>query len=198
MGGDRDEGDIRILAVFGLLAGLVVFASPVSADTYFTEQVKYPYPAQYADEVVYVRLAHQTGGVDPLVGIPVHSVWNYRTTTSYADWQTGNDGIVALVRNIGDATCGYTVRVDLYVGDAQQQIDSAYFTPCGGSSNTSVAPAPAASVGPAYFAGNPNGYGSTICQILAGMPEQASHLRQQGYTEAQIDQMLGYGPCSSP
>jgi hypothetical protein len=123
---------VRVLAIFGLLVGLVATAGPAGAqDWYFTIQPSNPYPAQYTNEVIYVRLAWQRGGVDPIIGAPIHSVWNYRTTTSTVDWTTGNDGIVALVRNIADATCGYTVRVDLYVGDTQRQIDSAYFTPCG-------------------------------------------------------------------
>lgn len=142
---------MRLLAVFGMLLGLLVTAVPVSAaDFYFGISVKNPYPAQYSEEVVFVRLAGQRGGVEPFVGIPVHSVWNYRTTTAYVDWYTGNDGVVALIRNISDATCGYTVRVDLYIGNDQRQIDSAFFTPCGQNA-PSVSPSPSSSFTPTFI-----------------------------------------------
>jgi hypothetical protein len=100
---------------------------------YFHTWAGTPYPAQYSDETIWVALSRDAAGAQGIANVPVHTVWNYRTTTSYLDWHTGNDGKAAMIRNISDATCGYTVRVDIYVDYDQHQIDSAYFTPCGNS-----------------------------------------------------------------
>jgi hypothetical protein len=101
---------------------------------YFHTWAGTPYPAQYSDETIWVALSHDAAGAQGIADVPVHTVWNYRTTTSYLDWHTGSDGKAAMIRNISDATCGYTVRVDIYVDYDQHQIDSAYFTPCGNNS----------------------------------------------------------------
>ncbi len=143
---------IQVLSVFGLLAGLLATAVPVSADNYdyyFRTYAQTPYPRQYSDEVVWVVLSSDSGGRQPMAGVPVHTVWNYRTTTAYADWQTGGDGKAAMIRNISDATCGYTVRVDIYIFDDQEQVNSAFFTPCG-DSRSSSAPSYSAPPPPAY------------------------------------------------
>ncbi len=123
---------VRMLAVFGLLIGLIATAVPVAADGYFSVYAQVAHPQPYTNEVIWVGLSDDAYGVVPQVGVPVHTVWNYRTSTPTLDWQTGDDGVAAMTRNIGPATCGYTVRVDIYVGDDQTQFDSAYFTPCYG------------------------------------------------------------------
>ncbi|MDQ2785780.1 MAG: hypothetical protein M3Y58_12345 [Chloroflexota bacterium] len=120
---------VRALAVCGLIVGLVATASPVGADGYFATDAQYAHPRQYTNEVIWVALCDDPFCDFPQVGVPVHTVWNYRTDTPTLDWQTGSDGMAAMTRNIGPATCGFTVRVDIYVGDEQTQIDSAYFTP---------------------------------------------------------------------
>ncbi len=121
---------IRVLAIFGLLVGMLATAGTVRADGYFSVSVQTPHPGQFTNEVIWVELSEDFEGIVPQSGVPVHTVWNYRTSTPTLDWQTGSDGTAAMVRNIGPATCGYTVRVDIYVGYDQTQIDSAYFTPC--------------------------------------------------------------------
>jgi hypothetical protein len=125
---------VRVLAVCGLLVGLGATTAPVSADVagYFSVSVQYEHPTAYDNETIFVTLSDDYEGYSPQVGIPVHTVWNYRTSTPTLDWQTGYDGRAAMTRNIGTATCGFTVRVDIYVGYDQTQIDSAYFTPCYG------------------------------------------------------------------
>jgi hypothetical protein len=120
---------MRLLAVCGLLMGLVATAGPVGADGYFNTWAGTAYPGQYANETIWVQLSDDADGYSPQVGLPVHTVWNYKTTTSYLDWYTGSDGRAAMTRNIGGATCGFTVRVDIYVDYDQVQVDSAYFTP---------------------------------------------------------------------
>ncbi len=131
---------VRLLAVGAVLLGFVLATPARAADFYYATGVASPYPGQYTDETVLVDLAWDYDGYQPISGVYVHTVWNYRTTTSYADGYTGSDGFARLTRNISGATCGYTVRVDIFVSSAQRQIDSAYFTPCGGGS-ASYAPA---------------------------------------------------------
>ena len=121
---------IQVLSVFGLLAGMLATAVPVSAESGFFETwTTTPHPRQYTNAVVWVSLSADAYEVIPQVGVPVHTVWHYRTSPPTLNWQTGDDGRAAMIRNIGDATCGYTVRVDIYVGYEGSQIDSAYFTP---------------------------------------------------------------------
>lgn len=121
--------NMRLVVVFGMLLGLLATATPVGADGFFETYAQYAHPRPFTNEVIWVALPDDSYGVIPQVGVPVHTVWNYRTSTPTLDWQTGSDGVAAMTRNIGPATCGYTVRVDIYVGDEQTQIDSAYFTP---------------------------------------------------------------------
>jgi hypothetical protein len=109
-------------------------ASVPGADYYYKTYAQAGYPGQYTDEVIWIVLSNDPMGAQPMVGVPVHTVWNYRTTTATLDWHTGNDGKAAMTRNIADATCGFTVRVDIYLFDDQEQVNSAYFTPCGDTS----------------------------------------------------------------
>lgn len=66
----------------------------------------------------------------PLAGANVHTTWHYRTTTPTADCLTGVDGIGHCARNIGAATPGYTVRVDIQVTYAgHPHTAQTWFTP---------------------------------------------------------------------
>jgi hypothetical protein len=128
--------------VFGLLAGSLVMPIAARAQDeeegtfYYKTWTEQPYPAQYTNETIWIQVCGDFICDVPWPNVEVHTVWNYRTTTSYLDWHTGSDGKAAMIRNISGATCGYTVRVDIYVSNivyeaAPTQINSVYFTPCG-------------------------------------------------------------------
>ena len=48
----------------------------------------------------------------------MHTIWNYKTTTSYCDGTTGGDGVARCERGIGHATRGYTVVIEVVFQDA--------------------------------------------------------------------------------
>lgn len=118
--------------VLSLLGAMLVSTTPAAAsDFYFKTWAQSPYPQQYSTEVIWIQLCNDPQCYSPIVGAPVHTEWNFRTSLPSTDWYTGNDGKAAIIRDISDATIGYTVRVDIYVFDEGTQIDSAYFTPGG-------------------------------------------------------------------
>ena len=49
----------------------------------------------------------------PLAGIPMHTVWHYRTTTVTCDGLSGANGVASCTRNISGATAGYTVVIEV-------------------------------------------------------------------------------------
>lgn len=51
----------------------------------------------------------------PVGGAPVHTTWHYRTTTPTEDCVTNSSGVGHCTRNIGGASAGYTVRVDVRI-----------------------------------------------------------------------------------
>ena len=69
-------------------------------------------PAQRANVTVYGRL-YRAGS--PVVGVAMHTTWHYKTTTPTEDCTTGYDGIGRCTRNIGNASKGYRVRVDVTI-----------------------------------------------------------------------------------
>lgn len=69
-------------------------------------------PSRYSYVTVYGRLL--VGGA-PIGGAAMHTVWHYKTTTPTEDCITAADGIGRCTRNIGGATVGYTVRVDVSI-----------------------------------------------------------------------------------
>ncbi len=69
-------------------------------------------PSQNSTETVYGRLIDNGRGVESL---PMHTVWNYKTTTSSCDGVTGSDGLASCSRNIGRASLGYTVSIGVQV-----------------------------------------------------------------------------------
>lgn len=71
-------------------------------------------PSQHANVTVYGRL-YQSGL--PVVGAAMHTSWHYKTTTPTADCTTAYDGIGSCTRNIGNASKGYRVRVDVTIND---------------------------------------------------------------------------------
>jgi len=46
----------------------------------------------------------------------MNTTWHYKTTTSYCSGTTGSTGLASCSRNIGNATVGYTVNVDVAIG----------------------------------------------------------------------------------
>lgn len=69
-------------------------------------------PSQYTTVTVYGRL--MIAG-SPVTGVAMHTVWHYKTTAPTEDCATGSDGIGRCSRNIGGATKGYTVTVDVTI-----------------------------------------------------------------------------------
>lgn len=69
-------------------------------------------PSRNSTVTVYGRLL-SVGS--PVAGAPMHTVWHYRTTTQTEDCLTGSDGIGLCSREIGSATPGYTVQVDVTI-----------------------------------------------------------------------------------
>lgn len=122
---------VRLLAVCVLLVGMLATAATVgAAEGYWYETwAQNATPSQYSNEVIWVELCYDEDCYEPASGVPVYTIWKYRTTTSYLDWHTGYDGRAAMTRNISGASCGFTVRVDIFIDYDQRQIDSAYFTP---------------------------------------------------------------------
>ena len=66
----------------------------------------------------------------PVAGAQMHTVWHYKTTSPTEDCITGSDGIGRCTRNIGRATTGYQVRVDVEITHAgTRYTSSTSFTP---------------------------------------------------------------------
>lgn len=74
-----------------------------------TAWVSNPNPSQYSTVTVYGQITRGTG----IAGVPMHTTWEYKTTTSYCDGVSGSNGIASCSRSIGRATKGY--RVDIKV-----------------------------------------------------------------------------------
>ena len=53
------------------------------------------------------------GAVQP--GLPMHSNWHYKSTTSSCEGSTNDGGVASCKRNIGSATLGFTVLVDVQI-----------------------------------------------------------------------------------
>jgi hypothetical protein len=67
-------------------------------------------PAKYTNVTVYGKITQ--GGVG-ISGVPMHTTWHYKTTTSYCDGTSGSNGVASCTRGIGNATAGYTVWIDV-------------------------------------------------------------------------------------
>jgi len=84
-------------------------------------------PRQYSYVTVYGKIARDGAGIP---GVPMHTIWHYRTTTSYCDGTSGNDGVASCTRYISGATKGYYVSITVEF-TYQEQSYYAYtgFTP---------------------------------------------------------------------
>jgi hypothetical protein len=85
-------------------------------------------PPRFSETTVVGTLTYNHAGV---AGAAMHTVWHYRTTTSTCDSVTGADGVASCTRNVGGATAGYTVVVDVTFTAPDQSIHttSTSFTP---------------------------------------------------------------------
>lgn len=84
-------------------------------------------PSRYTNVTVYGRLVV---GSTPISGAGVHTIWHYRSTTPTQDCTTGGDGVGSCTRNIGGASSGYRVDVDVQIRyDGQVYAADTWFTP---------------------------------------------------------------------
>ncbi|MHB8646575.1 MAG: HNH endonuclease signature motif containing protein [Thermomicrobiales bacterium] len=96
---------------------------------YYRTWAEFPYPRAFSEEVVWIEMCHDWACVFPASDVSVHTVWNFDSSVEPLDWQTGPDGKAAMRMDIVTAGWDKTIRVDIYVGEDQRQVDSAYFTP---------------------------------------------------------------------
>lgn len=81
-------------------------------------------PAQNSDVTVYGRL-YSNGS--PVAGQPMTTTWNYRTTAPSCDTgATGGDGIASCTRDIGRASIGFRVDINVTLGGLTA---TTFFTP---------------------------------------------------------------------
>jgi hypothetical protein len=84
-------------------------------------------PPQYSTVTVYGKITR--GGVG-IANVPMHTIWHYRTTTSYCDGTSRSDGVASCSRYISRATKGYYVRIDVqFLYQGQTYSASTGFTP---------------------------------------------------------------------
>jgi len=89
--------------------------------------VSNPTPTRNQDLTVYGRLLDDG---TPRPGLPLHTVWHYKSTTPTCDATTGPDGEGSCTRNIGAATTGYDVHVDVTISyNGQTYTVTTFFTP---------------------------------------------------------------------
>lgn len=84
-------------------------------------------PQRYTNVTAYGRL--MLAGA-PVAGVPVHTVWHFRTTTQIEDCVTGQDGVGHCTRSIGGASAGYRVDVDVQISyGGSTYYTATWFTP---------------------------------------------------------------------
>jgi hypothetical protein len=75
--------------------------------------VSNPDPQRYTNVAVYSRLYRSAA---PVANRLITTTWHYKTTTPVETCTTGANGLASCVRNIGGASPGYTVVVDVSAG----------------------------------------------------------------------------------
>ena len=70
-------------------------------------------PARRSVQTVYGRLTVNGAGQG---GLTMNTTWHYKTTVAHCSGTTGSDGVAQCGRNIGGATPGYRVNVDVEIG----------------------------------------------------------------------------------
>lgn len=84
-------------------------------------------PPQNSDVTVYGCIANNGSA---LRSVPMHTVWEYKTTTAYCDATTAFNGVASCTRDISRATVGFRVDIDVsftYAGATYRTTTS--FTP---------------------------------------------------------------------
>jgi hypothetical protein len=113
----------KVLPAYGCLPTITIL------DTVVQACMDKPNPDQNDNLVVTTRMS-MAG--KPIAGAPVKTTWNYRTVRSECTTTSNTDGIGFCQRNIGDATLGYRVIVEVqydYQGKGYRGETS--FTPAG-------------------------------------------------------------------
>jgi hypothetical protein len=86
-----------------------------------------PTPNQRADNTVYVRFL---ANGKPVSGVPMNAVWRYKSTAPTCSGVTDNDGVASCTRNIGDATEGFEIKVQVSLNyNGQNYTAETSFTP---------------------------------------------------------------------
>ena len=84
-------------------------------------------PSQYSTVRAYGKI---TQGGKGIAGVPMHTTWRYKTTTSYCDGSSGSDGVASCSRSIGRATKGHYVSISVrFTYEGQSYTASTGFTP---------------------------------------------------------------------
>jgi len=84
-------------------------------------------PAQYTTVTVYGKI---TLGLVGIANVPMHTIWQYKTTKPTCDGVSGTDGVASCGRYIGSATKGYRVDITVqFTYDGQQYSAITGFTP---------------------------------------------------------------------
>lgn len=93
-----------------------------------TASVSDPEPCQYSDVTVTIEVTDQDG--NPVEGANTTSTWHYKTTTRTESGTTDGSGVDKHTRDIGRASAGYEVdvNVDVEIGD-QTGMARTSFTP---------------------------------------------------------------------
>jgi hypothetical protein len=81
------------------------------------------HPSQNSTVTVYGRLLVNGVGQS---GLTMATTWHYKTTTSTCSGITGPSGVAQCSRDIGRATIGYQVNIDVVIGGYQV---TTWFTP---------------------------------------------------------------------
>ena len=97
------------------------------ASVIVTASVSNDSPAQLTKVTVSARIANNG---QPVVGAPMTASWFYKTTTSTCSGKTDSSGVASCTRNIGHATLGLPVRINVAITwNGQTYTASTSFTP---------------------------------------------------------------------
>jgi beta-lactamase superfamily II metal-dependent hydrolase len=84
-------------------------------------------PVKNSNVTVYGKITQDGVGIS---GVPMHTTWRYKSTTSYCDGTSGSDGVASCTRGIGNAASGYTVWIDVdFTYQGQHYYARTSFTP---------------------------------------------------------------------
>jgi len=100
---------------------------PPAVNVQASATVSNPSPTDGSTETVSGTFLNNGQGV---AGVEMDTTWHDKTTTSYCSAITGSDGVASCSRDIGGATKGYTVVIDVaFSWQGQTYTASTSFTP---------------------------------------------------------------------